>query len=153
MPSPFTGTYDIQHCDVHTDSITVFVECTFAINSTAPGFVLLQDEQGHYSINRTMQRLGGDLSGFVNITGLPAGEYNVTVFDQERDYFENNPAFELAEHIRIESHFSSSIVPLPTNTMSGLCNKNNIKNHMFITIKIWGGKGIFNLFDLFNTST
>ena len=127
LPSPFTGTFDIQHCDVHTDSMLILVECTFAVNSTAAGFVLLRDEQVQYSINRTLQRLGGDLSGFVKISGLPAGEYNVTVFGQEKDYLENNPAFELAEHIRIVSHFehnTSSIVPQPTSTTGGLCPKN-----------------------------
>ena len=84
-----------------TDNTSILVECTFAINSTAPGFVLLQDEQGQYNISRTLQRLGGDLSGFVNISDLPAGKYNVTVFDQEEDYMVSNHAFEYAEHLKV----------------------------------------------------
>ena len=119
----FAGTYDIQHCDVTSDHTSILVECTFAINSTAPGFVLLQDEQSQYVINRILRRLGGDLSGFVNISGLPAGEYNVTVFDQEEDYMKNNPAFQHAEYLTIHAridHQSSSSVLFPTNTAPGL---------------------------------
>ena len=119
----FTGTFDVQHCNVHTDSISILVKCTFAINSTAPGFVLLQDKQRQHNINRTLQRLGDNLSGFVNISGLPAGEYSVTVFDQEEDYVDNNPAFELAEAIQIVltvGHQPSSIVPPSTATSPGL---------------------------------
>ena len=62
------------------------MECTFAINSTAPGFVLIQDEHSQYTINTTLQRHEGDVSkGSVNITDLPAGEYRVTVYDQFGD--------------------------------------------------------------------
>ena len=61
------------------------MECTFAINSTAPGFVLIQDE---YPISRSLQRNeGDDRKGSVNITDLPAGKYNVTVFDEMKDSF------------------------------------------------------------------
>ena len=60
------------------------MECTFAINSTAPGFVLIQDEHSQYTITKTLQRHhGGDVSkGSVNITDLPTGEYRVTVYDE-----------------------------------------------------------------------
>ena len=41
---------------------------------------MIQDEQSQYITNRTLQRLGGDSKGSVNITDLPAGEYRVSVF-------------------------------------------------------------------------
>ena len=85
------GTFAVQHCDVHTDHTSyILVECTFAINSTAPGFVLIQDEHSQYTINTTLQRHEGDVSkGSVNITNLPAGEYRVTVYDEMEDYMDN----------------------------------------------------------------
>ena len=92
----YAGTFDVQHCDVHTDHTSyILVECTFAINSTAPGFVLIQDEHSQYTINTTLQRHEGDVSkGSVNITDLPAGEYRVTVYDQLEDYVNNTkPAY------------------------------------------------------------
>ena len=58
------------------------MKCTFAINSTAPGIVVIQDYQSQYTINKTLQRLQQDSDkGSVNITGLPAGEYSVRVYD------------------------------------------------------------------------
>ena len=58
------------------------MECIFAINSTAPGIVVIQDDQSQYTINKTLQRLQQDSDkGSVNITGLPAGEYSVRVYD------------------------------------------------------------------------
>ena len=69
------------------------MECTFAINSTAPGFVLIQDEHSQYTINTTLQRHEHN-KGSVNITDLPAGEYRVTVYDQLEDYLNNTkPAY------------------------------------------------------------
>ena len=78
------GTFDVQDCDVSSDQHTssILVECTFAINSTAPGIVVIQDDQSQYTINKTLQRLVQDSDkGSVNITGLPAGEYSVRVYD------------------------------------------------------------------------
>ena len=71
------------------------MECTFAINSTAPGFVLIQDEHSQYTINTTLQRHEGDVSkGSVNITDLPAGKYRVTVYDEMEDYLNDiHPAY------------------------------------------------------------
>ena len=85
------GTFAVQHCDVHTDHTSyILVECTFAINSTAPGFVLIQDEHSQYTINTTLQRHEGDVSkGSVNITDLPTGEYNVAAYDQLEDYLDD----------------------------------------------------------------
>ena len=103
-----TGSYNVQDCDVSSDQHTssILVECTFAINSTAPGIVVIQDDQSQYTINKTLQRLVQDSDkGSVNITGLPAGEYSVRVYD-------NSPAtdtsaayqhFELVHIIRPKS--------------------------------------------------
>ena len=76
------GSYNVQDCDISTDHTSILVECTFAINSTAPGIVVIQDDQSQYTINKTLQRLQQDSDkGSVNITGLPAGEYSVRVYD------------------------------------------------------------------------
>ena len=62
------------------------MECTFAINSTAPGFVLIQDEHSQYINGTTLQRHKGDArKGSVNITDLPAGEYRVTAYDEMKE--------------------------------------------------------------------
>ena len=72
------------------------MECTFAINSTAPGFVLIQDEHSQYTINTTLQRHEGDVSkGSVNITDLPTGEYRVTVYDEMEDYMDKIFAYSI----------------------------------------------------------
>ena len=43
---------------------------------------MIQDDQSQYTINKTLQRLQqGSDKGSVNITGLPAGEYSVRVYD------------------------------------------------------------------------
>ena len=76
------GSYNVQDCNVSTDHTSILVECTFAINSTAPGIVVIQDDQSQYTINKTLQRLQQDSDkGSVNITGLPAGEYSMIVYD------------------------------------------------------------------------
>ena len=68
------GTFDVQHCDVHTDHTSyILVECTFAINST----------------------------GSVNITDLPTGEYRVTVYDQFGD---TSPAYRQHQLIQLVTH-------------------------------------------------
>ena len=78
------------------------MECTFAINSTTPGFVLIQDEHSQYTINTTLQRHEGDVSkGSVNITDLPTGEYRVTVYDQFGD---TSPAYIQHELIQLVTH-------------------------------------------------
>ena len=89
-----TGSYNVQDCDVSSDQHTssILVECTFVINSTAPGIVVIQDDQSQYTINKTLQRLLQDSDkGSVNISGLPAGEYSVRVYD---DYNSDSFAFE-----------------------------------------------------------
>ena len=111
-----SGTFDVQHCDVHTDHTSyILVECTFAINSTAPGFVLIQDEHSQYTINTTLQRHEGDVSkGSVNITDLPTGEYRVTVYDEMEDYWHeikhayNNGVFILKVTLPVSLHLPKS---------------------------------------------
>ena len=124
-----TGTYHIQHCDVHTDHTSyILVECTFAINSTAPGFVLIQDEHSQYTINTTLQRHEGDVSkGSVNITDLLTGEYNVTAYDQLKDYLDDLPAYDYfsvtsksvqVSVIDLNPSTTSSVSPISVTGMS-----------------------------------
>ena len=88
------GSYNVQDCDVPTDHTSILVECTFAINSTAPGIVVIQDDQSQYTINKTLQRLQQDSDkGSVNITGLPAGKYNLSVYD-DNIMKNNSPAYQ-----------------------------------------------------------
>ena len=111
------GTFDVQHCDVHTDHTSyILVECTFAINSTAPGFVLIQDEHSQYTINTTLQRHEGDVSkGSVNITDLPTGEYRVTVYDEmEESSMTDMVAYKHPESLQVNQIHN----PYPTSTLS-----------------------------------
>ena len=111
------------------------MECTFAINSTAPGFVLIQDEHSQYTMNTTLQRRKGDVSkGSINITDLPTGEYRVTVYDEMEDYLNNiNPAYTSFSLVKLVVPYvlsSSSIVTVaslsPTHaaSLSGMINYN-----------------------------
>ena len=88
----YTGTFHIQSCNVSTDHTSILVNCTFTSNSTAPGFVVIQDDQSQYTINTTLLRLGD--GGFITITDLPAGEYSVSVYDNVEDYNITDPAYE-----------------------------------------------------------
>ena len=109
-----TGSYNVQDCDVSSDQHTssILVECTFAINSTAPGIVVIQDDQSQYTINKTLQRLLQDSDkGSVNITGLPAGEYSVRVYDNSPATDSTSAAYQHSQLIHImELHQPSSIV-------------------------------------------
>ena len=98
------------------------MECTFAINSTAPGFVLIQDEHSQYTINTTLQRHEGDVSkGSVNITDLPTGEYNVTVYDEMEDYFhKTSPAFTLSKAPVVIKPIHVSDLPTPVVPPPGI---------------------------------
>ena len=99
-----TGSYNVQDCDVSSDQHTssILVECTFAINSTAPGIVVIEDDQSQYTINKTLQRLLQDSDkGSVNITGLPAGEYSVRVYDNSPATDSTSAAYQHSQLIHI----------------------------------------------------
>ena len=58
----------------------MLVKCAYAINSTAPGFAVVVDEQGQYTINKTLERSDNN-EGSANITDIPTGNYSVRVYD------------------------------------------------------------------------
>ena len=119
-----SGSYNVQDCDVSSDQHTssILVECTFAINSTAPGIVVIQDDQSQYTINKTLQRLLQDSDkGSVNITGLPAGEYSVRVYD-------NSPATDSTS----AAYQHSQLIPIMVlDTDSSLLSLQLIHTHTF----------------------
>ena len=91
------------------------MECTFAINSTAPGIVVIQDDQSQYTINKTLQRLLQDSDkGSVNITGLPAGEYSVRVYDNSSATDSTSAAYQHSQLIHIME------LPSPTPSSSSV---------------------------------
>ena len=114
-----TGSYNVQDCDVSSDQHTssILVECTFAINSTAPGIVVIQDDQSQYTINKTLQRLVQDSDkGSVNITGLPAGEYSVRVYDNSPATDGTSAAYQHSQLI----HIMGLPSPSPSATVSSM---------------------------------
>ena len=107
-----TGSYNVQDCDVSSDQHTssILVECTFAINSAAPGIVVIQDDQSQYTINKTLQRLLQDSDKrSVNITGLPAGEYSVRVYDNSPATDNTSAAYQHSQLVHIMELPSSSL--------------------------------------------
>ena len=115
------GTFDVQDCYVSSDQHTssILVECTFAINSTAPGIVVIQDDQSQYTINKTLQRLLQDSDkGSVNITGLPAGEYSVRVYDNSPATDSTSAAYQHSQLIHIMGLPQGSSNPYPSSVLS-----------------------------------
>ena len=113
-----TGSYNVQDCNVSSDQHTssILVECTFAINSTAPGIVVIQDDQSQYTINKTLQRLLQDSDkGSVNITGLSAGEYSVRVYDNSPATDCTSAAYQHSQLIQIMGLPSSTLSPPVVN--------------------------------------
>ena len=114
--SAYTGSFYIQSCVISTDNTTLLVKCTFFINSTATGFVVVDNEQNEEAFNRTLLTDGD--KGSVNITGLPAGEYSVRVFDfvnDKRPAYEHNKTlliFSLPPAPSIKIYISPSSVDL-----------------------------------------
>ena len=45
---------------------------------------MVQDDRSQYTINKTLHKPLDD-EGSVNITGLPPGEYNASVYDNMKD--------------------------------------------------------------------
>ena len=59
-------------------------------------------DQSQYTINKTLQRLLQDSDkGSVNITGLPAGEYSVRVYDNSPATDSTSPAYQHSQLIHI----------------------------------------------------
>ena len=99
------------------------MECTFAINSTAPGFVLIQDVHSQHTINTTLQRHeGDDHRGSANFVDLPTGEYRVSVYDQLEEYKNgDSPAYVHHQPIQILEPVYISSYPV-SSSVSGSCN-------------------------------
>ena len=98
------GCDNVQDCHVSTDHTSILVECTVAINSTGPGILVIQDDQWQYTIKLTLQSLLQDSDlGSVNITGLPAGEYPMRVYDNMEDYDNVDFAYEHSQLLHIMS--------------------------------------------------
>ena len=119
------------YCNVSSDQHTssILVECTFAINSTAPGIVVIQDaaDQSQYTINKTLQRLLQDSDkGSVNITGLPAGEYSVRVYDNSPATDGSSAAYQHSQLIHI--------MELPSPTQSSTVIVVSGKKHCIIIV-------------------
>ena len=119
-----TGSYNVQDCNVSSDQHTssILVECTFAINSTAPGIVVIQDaaDQSQYTINKTLQRLLQDSDkGSVNITGLPAGEYSVRVYDNSPATDGTSAAYQYSQLVYIMGLIQPSSIVLHSAFASG----------------------------------
>ena len=93
------------------------MECTFATNSTALGFVLVRDEHSRYTINATLQRHESD-KGSVKINDLPAGVYSVSVYDQLED---TNPACTHSNEQIVPPHIEPAItIPPSTNVLANI---------------------------------
>ena len=88
---------------------------------------MIQDDQSQYTINKTLQRLLQDSDkGSVNITGLPAGEYSVRVFDLD----ENQPAYRHngSFHIIADSDGNTGVAS-PSPTLSITCMLSHVYNY------------------------
>ena len=93
---------------------------------------MIQDDQSQYTINKTLQRLLQDSDkGSVNITGLPAGEYSVRVYDNSPATDSTSAAYQHSQLIHImglPSPYPSSIMSsiiLPSGMYSYLTNEFN----------------------------
>ena len=87
----------------------MLVKCTFFINSTAAGLVVVENDEETFI--GALHRLADDKDrGSVNITGLPAGEYSVRVYDGKIDFVnDKEPAYEHFETLYIQLAFTSQL--------------------------------------------
>ena len=78
---------------------------------------MIQDDQSQYTINKTLQRLLQDSDKrSVNITGLPAGEYSVRVYDNSPATDSTSAAYQHSQLVHImELPGPSSISVLSTH--------------------------------------
>ena len=117
----YTGSFNIQSCAISTVNTTLVVKCTFFINSTATGFVVVDNEQSQEAFNRTLLNYGG--KGSVNISDLPAGEYSVRVYDDKTDFVNGkSPAYEHFQSIHILAFTSPSLETVLSTTAHSLHN-------------------------------
>ena len=119
-----TGSFNIQRCFISTDNTNLLVKCMFFINSTATGLVVVGN--GEETFNMTLLKLPDDSDkGYVNTTGLPAGEYSVRVYDSMIDFANDmEPAYEHFETLHISSlstAASRTILPTSATLLSGMC--------------------------------
>ena len=119
---PYTGSFNIQSCFVLTNNPNLLVQCTFFINSTATGFVVV--ENGEESFNKILHKLPDDSDkGSVNITGLPAGEYSVRVYDSKIELINDmEPAYEHFQSIHIMVFTSPSLETVLSTATHSLHN-------------------------------
>ena len=118
----YTGSFNIQSCAIFTVNTTLLVKCTFFINSTATGFVVVDNELSQEeAFNRTLLNYGG--KGSVNIVGLPAGEYSVRVYDDKTDFVNGkSPAYEHFQSIHILVFTSPSLETVMSTAAHSLYN-------------------------------
>ena len=77
-----SATYDVQDVEMHGGRGNISIQCEFASGSQASG---CQVEIRNLSIQRNISRSGNSLSAEQTVTGLPPGNYEVLIFDWERD--------------------------------------------------------------------
>ena len=117
----YTGSFNIQSCAISTANTTLLVKCTFFMNSTATGFVVVDNEQSQKAFNRTL--LNDSDKGSVNFTGLPAGEYSVRVYDDKLDFVNGkSPAYEHFQSIHILAFTSPSLETVLSTAAHSLHN-------------------------------
>ena len=81
---------------------------------------MIQDDQSQYTINKTLQRLLQDSDkGSVNITGLPAGEYSVRVYDNSPATDSTSAAYQHSQLIHIMKLSSPTKVSSPSVVVTG----------------------------------
>ena len=85
------------------------MECTFAINSPElSGIVVIKNKHDKLIEQEELNIKQGNDKRSANITGLPAGQYNASVYDSMND---EKPAYQHSEFLQI-------MAPSPTPTPS-----------------------------------
>ena len=89
----------------------------FFINSTATGLAAVENDEETF--NLTLDKLPDRSDkGSVNITGLPAGEYSVRVYDSKIDFANDmEPAYEHFETLHILAFTDESSVTVLSKVM------------------------------------
>ena len=143
----YTGSFNIQSCAIFTVNTTLVVKCTFFINSTATGFAVVDNEQSQKAFNRTLLNYGG--KGSVNISGLPAGEYSVRVYDSKLDFVNGkSPAYEHFQSTHILAFTSPSLETVLSTAAHSLYNSSKQVMNSRAALKI-----VFLLFTMYVSCT